>query len=45
MKKSVMAALTVIVVAFIGVGYLSTVQIPAPEKTVSKIIPNEKLPR
>lgn len=45
MKKSVMVGLAVILVGFIGIGYLSTVQIPAPEKTVSKIIPNEQLPR
>lgn len=45
MKKTTMVGLIITVMLVIGVGYLSTVQIPAPEKTVSKLVPNEQLPR
>ena len=45
MKKSGMVILAVIFLGVIGVGYLSSVQIPAPVKTVSKVVPNEELPR
>ena len=45
MKKSVMVILAVIFLGVIGIGYLSSVQIPAPVKTVSKVVPNEELPR
>ena len=45
MKKSGLIALAVVALTIISVGYLSTVQIPAPTKTVSKVVPNEQLPR
>ena len=45
MKQSAIIFLVVVALGLLGMGYLSTVQIPAPEKTVSKVIPNEQLPR
>ncbi|MGC6516607.1 MAG: hypothetical protein ACON49_01100 [Candidatus Puniceispirillaceae bacterium] len=45
MKKSGVIILAVVALGVISVGYLSSVQIPAPVKTVSKTIPNEQLPR
>lgn len=45
MKKSGFITLAVLLFGVLTVGYLSTVQIPAPVTTVSKIVPNEDLPR
>ena len=45
MKKSGLIALAVVIFGVISIGYLSSVQIPAPVKSVSKTIPNEQLPR
>ena len=45
MKKSGIILLAVLAFGIVSIGYLSTVQIPAPVKTVSKIVPNEQLPR
>jgi len=44
-RKSGIIILAVVLFGLLSVGYLSSVQIPAPVKTVSKIIPNEQLPR
>lgn len=44
-KKSGIIILAFVLFGVFGVGYLSSVQIPAPVKTVSKIVPNEQLPR
>ena len=44
-KKSGIIVLAIMAFAVVSVGYLSSVQIPAPVKTVSKIVPNEQLPR
>lgn len=45
MKKSGIIIVAFILSGILSVGYLSSVQIPAPVKTVSKIVPNEQLPR
>ena len=45
MKKSGIIVLAVMAFAVVSIGYLSSVQIPAPVKTVAKIVPNEQLPR
>ena len=45
MKKSGIIIVAFILFGILSVGYLSSVQIPAPVKTVSKIVPNEQLPR
>ena len=45
MKKSGIIILAFVLFGIVGVGYLSSVQIPAPVKAVSKVIPNEQLPR
>jgi len=44
-KKSGIIIIAFILFGVLSVGYLSSVQIPAPVKTVSKIVPNEQLPR
>lgn len=45
MKKSGIIIVAFILFGILSVGYLSSVQIPAPVKTVAKIVPNEQLPR
>jgi len=45
LKKSGIIILAFVAFGVISVGYLSTVQIPAPVKSVSKLVPNEELPR
>ena len=45
MKKSGIIIIAFILFGVLSVGYLSAVHIPAPVKTVSKIVPNEQLPR
>ena len=45
MKKSGLILIAFAAFAVISIGYLSSVQIPAPVKTVSKIVPNAQLPR
>ena len=45
MKKSGLIVLGIVVFCAISIGYLSSVQIPAPVKSISKTVPNEQLPR
>lgn len=45
MKRSVAIVVAVVALGVMGIGYLSSVQIPAPEKSITKTVPNEQLPR
>jgi len=45
MKKSGLIVLGIVAFCAISIGYLSSVQIPAPVKSISKTVPNEQLPR